>query len=228
MDRALWQATFKNPQKSSRLMILTIREILDLIIMVAVLGYLFKDSFITRHAHARDYDPLLEFKSRNTSGLKTAILITAPAVVFHELAHKFAANILGYKASFFAACSSANILDLSALFNLPCTLLVIGVISKILNFGFLFFIPGYVSHGAVSSPLHASIIAFAGPLLNLILWLIPMYLLKNKAFMKKYHKHTNVLLLTSKINMFLFFFNMIPIPPFDGFQIFYGLFQYLA
>ncbi|HIH49009.1 TPA: hypothetical protein HA296_05395, partial [Candidatus Woesearchaeota archaeon] len=32
-------------------------------------------------------------------------------------------------------------------------------------------------------------------------------------------------LITQKVNLFLFIFNMLPIPPFDGFTVFSGLYH---
>ena len=45
---------------------------------------------------------------------------------------------------------------------------------------------------------------------------------KNNLFPKKFNP---ALLLTSRINMFLFIFNMLPIPGFDGSKVFTGLIQ---
>ena len=94
---------------------------------------------------------------------------------------------------------------------------------KLLNFGFIFFVPGYVTHAAAASPLTDAAIAFAGPLLNLILWIGAFILLKTSAVKGKW---LIVLEYTKSINMFLFFFNMIPLGPFDGAHVFQGLFEY--
>jgi Zn-dependent protease len=65
-------------------------------------------------------------------------------------------------------------------------------------------------------------VAFSGPLLNLILWLIGMYLIKHSLVNRKYYPTIGVM---AKLNMYFFIFNMIPLPGFDGFSVFAGLLQ---
>ena len=81
----------------------------------------------------------------------------------------------------------------------------------------MFFVPGFVSIGGYGTHLQYAITALAGPLLNLALWLGASYWLKIKRYRKKYYL---LLLLTKRINMFLFIFNMLPIPGFDGYKVF--------
>ncbi len=189
----------------------TINELIDLLVMTFAVGFIFKDSF--PRPQPRSYDPVEELR-RAARGIPEydtlwfAILIAAPAVVFHELAHKFVALSIGIAATFHAAY----------------TWLVIGMLLKMLNFGFIFFVPGYVSYpAAAATNIQAAIIAVAGPLTNLVLfgaaWLFLKYgRIKNK-------NHLLALHLTKNINLFLFIFNMIPIPPFDGFGFFYNLYK---
>jgi Zn-dependent protease len=69
--------------------------------------------------------------------------------------------------------------------------------------------------------LESAIVSISGPIVNLALWLIPLFIIKKI----KNRKYIEILGYTSKINMFLFIFNMLPIPGFDGFHFFRSLFQ---
>ena len=98
---------------------------------------------------------------------------------------------------------------------------MIGVVLRLLQFPFIFFIPGYVSIPSLqAAPEASAIIAFAGPATNLLIWLGTDYLYKNKKIPKK---HEKLAFLTKEINKFLFIFNMIPIPGFDGSHVLSGL-----
>jgi Zn-dependent protease len=92
---------------------------------------------------------------------------------------------------------------------------------KILNFGFIFFIPAFVETIGNVTVLQHTLIAVAGPLVNLTLFLTAIIILKTHK--KLSLKMVNFLTLTKNINIFLFVFNMIPIPGFDGFSVFRGL-----
>ena len=120
-----------------------------------------------------------------------------------EFGHKFVAMAFGVAATFHAAY-----LWLAA-----------GVALKLFGSPFIFFVPAFVSHMSVG-PLQDTLIALSGPLVNLVLWLGALLLQKKELLNKKY---SNGLLLTAKINMLLFIFNMLPIPGFDGFHFFSGL-----
>lgn len=215
----------------------SIQEILDIVIMSLALGFIFKDVFMPGRRTVLDrdnYDPLERYrvkkhsqhtaakrtgKSRsisdyisgiNKSGFIFAMVIAAPAVILHEFGHKLIAMSMGFTAEF----------------NAAYFWLGLGVLLKLLNFGFIFFVPAYVSiGGGAITPIQYSAIAFAGPAVNLVLFLVPFLLLKNAQFRKKFKKYISILSLTSKINLFLFIFNMLPLPMFDGFKVFSGLIQ---
>ncbi len=187
----------------------TLSEIFDAVFMSLGVGFIFKD-IISQNLPRMNHDPLkVHPLGFDWSGFMMTVAITAPAVVVHELAHKLVALIFGLTATFHAAY----------------TWLAIGIILKLLNFPFVFFVPGYVSIGGNFSPLTHSIVAFAGPFLNLVLWLGCYALYKFRIVKKK--KYLPLLILTSKINMFLFIFNMLPIPFFDGFAVYKGIFNTL-
>ena len=200
-------------------MFFSISELFDVIIMCLALGFIFKD-FFRSHAHRQiasktEYDPIAHFKGikklGDFSGFKMAIIVTAPAIIFHELGHKIIAMSYGLHATFHAAY----------------TWLGLGILLKILNFGFIFFVPAYVSIMGKATYLEHSIIAFAGPAVNLILFSLCWYLLRQKSFIKKHKKWISVVALTKKINLFLFVFNMLPIPMFDGFSVYEGIIRIL-
>ena len=174
--------------------------------MTFAIGFIFSDIFPRR---AEGYDPLAQqrFSFVDWEALKWGAMAAAPGVVLHELAHKFLALSFGLQATFHAAYFW----------------LIIGVALKLARFPFIFFVPGYVSYLSIGTPMQHALIALAGPATNLALWLGSWYLLKQGG--KKFRKYTALLYLNKQINMFLFIFNMIPIPPFDGGQVFSSLMQ---
>lgn len=178
-------------------MIFTFRELLDVIIMTLAVGYIFMDVF-------RRYP--IGFDKR---AFWFACLVTAPALILHELAHKFLAISFGLQAEFHAAYFW----------------LMIGVILKLLHFSFIFFVPAYVSIGGMTVlPYQSALIAFSGPFFNFLLFVIAWALLQQK---RMKHKTFLFLYITKQINLFLFVFNMLPIPFFDGMKVYEGLFQTL-
>jgi len=189
-------------------MLFTFSELLDIVVMSLALGFIFKDIFKKKILVAKDYDPIKAYTSfTSSSGYENfifAILVTAPAVILHEFGHKFVAISFGATATFQAAY----------------LFLGIGILLKLMNVGFVFFVPAYIAWaGRVTAP-QASMIAFAGPLVNLVIWLGAAAWLK---YGKVDKKHLQFLVLTKKINMFLFIFNMIPIPGFDGYHVLINL-----
>jgi Zn-dependent protease len=183
------------------------RELIDLVIMTAALGFIFKDIF---KKPSEPYEPLTYYKKRfDFESFKFAIMVTAPAIILHELAHKFVALAYG----------------LAAVFHAHYFFLGVGILLKLLNFGFIFFIPGYVMYSTLATNFQTAAIAIAGPLVNLLLWLGSAFMLKQKNIKKKY---IPLLFLTKRINMFLFIFNMLPIQPFDGGHFFHALIQALT
>jgi Zn-dependent protease len=84
----------------------------------------------------------------------------------------------------------------------------------------MFFVGGYVTINGILTPLQSALISVAGPLTNLILYLIAISMIKFKLIDRK-HFHT--LEIVSRINLFLFAFNLIPLPGFDGYNFFSSL-----
>jgi len=198
-------------------MIITLPEILDMIIMTAFIGFIFKD-FLRPAANYHYQDPLQRLQHSISSrgmldGFWFAALVTAPAIILHEFGHKIVAMLFGMVAFFKAAYMWLGL----------------GVLLKLMNFGFIFFVPAYVTWGCptrecmaglAANPWIGSAIAFAGPGVNLLLWLASMLVVKKNLIKRRY---LPAAILIGRINMFLFIFNMLPIPPFDGFHVFSGI-----
>ncbi len=195
--------------------IITPMEILDLIIMTAGIGFIFKDVFGFNPRIKKNMDVLDYYRrpveKRKWDNLWFAIAVAAPAVVLHEMGHKFFAISNGIDATFHA----------------HYLFLALGLLLKLANFGFIFFVPGYVSYSAVNvRHLTRALISFSGPLMNLLLFLACLLVMK---YAKNLTARTMKLLYLSKqINIFLFVFNMIPIPPFDGFHVVSNLYYAIA
>jgi len=191
-------------------------ELFDMVVITAVLGYIFKDYIKIRHHSKYEDDPVKFYKQKiMTSNFKIAALVTAPAIIFHELGHKFMAIAFGMVAQLHAAY----------------TFLGLGLLLKILNFGFIFFVPAYVSWGCPDmgcvvllqqNPWIYSLVAFAGPFVNGLIWLICYFVIKYSMVKPKY---LPIIGLTKRINGFLFIFNLLPIPMFDGWHVYSGLWE---
>jgi len=179
---------------------ITLHEIFDILLMTFVIGFIFSSFIRPKPRDILDY-----YKSNMWNDIKYGIIIAAPAVVLHELSHKFMAMSFGATATLHA----------------PYSMYAIVILMKLVNFPLMFFVGGYVSHTALPA-LQSSFVALAGPLINLLIWLVILLLVKTSSVNKKYY---NILVPAAKLNMFLFIFNMIPIPGFDGFGFLQGLFQ---
>lgn len=177
---------------------ISVGEFLDLIIMTGALGYIFMDTF-----KSPNKDPFHISKGFNWSDFWYSVTVVAPSIILHEMAHKFSALLLGMEATFHAAYQW----------------LMLGVVLKLLNFGFIFFVPGYVSIMGRGSHWEFALIAFMGPLVHLVLWL------GSKQYLRSNPKNARIWVLVMEINKFLFILNMLPIPGFDGFSVYKHLFQ---
>lgn len=203
--------------------IISFMEIVDLLIMTLAIGFIFKDIFSPKLAVSANYDPLKQYMG--PTGMQKflfAASVTAPAIIFHELGHKIVSMAYGLQGTFHAAYGWLGF----------------GVVLKLIGSPFLFFVPAYVSiceipgTGMASTacletlsqrPLVMAAIAFAGPAVNCLLWVGSWYVLKYHSN-KLSPKWKLGLHFTKFINMFLFFFNMIPLGMFDGAKVFKGLF----
>jgi Zn-dependent protease len=180
-------------------MLISFVEVLYLIILIIAVGYIFSDIF--RKPGKEDILERYKKKYFNWNGIKYAALIAAPGIVLHELAHKFVAIGFGLGAQFF----------------IWPTGIIIGIVLKLLNVGFILLAPGYVAIAGASA-FQSAIISFAGPAVNGLVWLTCFLILKYKKKIKR--EFAMGLFFMGQINKWLFIFNMLPIPPLDGFAVF--------
>mgnify|MGYP000341222736 CR=1 FL=1 len=187
---------------------ITIKEILDVLIMTGFLGYLFMDFVRTRDTSIVDMidrgvsiDNVKHKVWWNDFLYSSAVL--APAVILHEMAHKFVAIYFGLDATFMAFYAD------------PFTLMlgIVAVLMKVFNTGFFFIVPGFVQISGGVTPFEMLLIAVAGPVVHGLFWLGSLYALKKTRLT---NQQAHFLILVKKINGLLFIFNLLPIPGFDG------------
>ncbi len=184
--------------------IITSGEIIDIVIMIAAVGFILMGFFKSAVNFYKSRIPKPGF---DWESFKFSIIVTAPAVLLHELAHKFVAIAFGIDAVFHAAY----------------TFLGIGMVLKMMNVGFIFFVPGYVSISQGASHLQTALIAGAGPFTNLAIALLAIGMMKFQKDMSR--RARAIWQMTKIINLFLFVFNMLPFWIFDGNKFFSGLYH---
>ena len=138
-------------------MLISISEILGLIITSLVIGFIFMDNFPRKLA-----------KKFNIKRLLYAALVVSPGIILHELMHKFVAIFFGLTATF-------------KIFTLG---IVIALVLKLIHSPFLLIAPGYVEIGEATTNLQIFFISFAGPFINLVLFLTALFMLKRKGLKK--------------------------------------------
>jgi Zn-dependent protease len=174
-------------------MLFTLSELLDVILMTLGVGYIFMDLFKVPRVTLFDW-----------RAFGRSCLVTAPAIILHELGHKFVAVAFGADATFHAAYA----------------FLALGLILKLFKSPIIFLVPAYVSFSATLTSGESALVAFAGPAINGVLYLSSLFALKQhltprgRAFW----------LMTRKLNGMLFIFNLLPLPGFDGFHLFRAVF----
>jgi Zn-dependent protease len=94
---------------------------------------------------------------------------------------------------------------------------------KMINFPLVFFVGGLVIHSPLPA-LPSAIVAVSGPLMNFIIWAFLTIGMKKKLIKHKYYIFAIPL---ARISLFLAIFNMIPLPGFDGFEVFAYIFKLL-
>ncbi|MFT4309136.1 MAG: hypothetical protein ACMXYL_01465 [Candidatus Woesearchaeota archaeon] len=188
----------------------TIAEIVDMAIMAVAIGFIFKDIplfNVIRTSYSGI--PL----AKGPSNFLLAIYSIVPGIILHELFHKFSAIYYGAEAVFVA----------------NYTFLLIGIAIKLLKFPFILIAPAYVAITAANGLAghERALIGFAGPFANLLLYIAAFIIVKYdfKIFRKiKDNPYGYTILVgTRYINGFLFLFNMLPIPGFDGYHVMRGL-----
>ncbi|MFH1073429.1 MAG: M50 family metallopeptidase [Nanoarchaeota archaeon] len=195
-------------------MFITLHEIFDILLMTALIGFIFKDAFPVPRKKRQILDIDYNYKPGfNWEGFRMACYSVGPAIIVHELAHKFAALGYGFSATFHAFYANSTTFLLGAL----------AIVAKLLNWGFIFFVPGFVSVQGSGTALTHAIIAFAGPAVHLIFWIGSLLILRAHKKLKR--NWTLGLTITKKVNMFLFILNMLPIPGIDGWQVYTAIYH---
>ncbi len=193
--------------------LITLIEIWRIIVMTFGVGFIFS-FYVERKREPKDI--IEQYKSGymskfnfNKDNILFAAAIAAPGIILHELAHKFVAMSFGLQATFYAAY----------------LFLAFAIVLMIAGFPLVFFVPGYVSISGAGTYLQYSLIAFAGPLFNFVMFGISWLVLKNSKKFKLSRNAAYAWALSKKINLFLFIFNLLPIPGFDGWSVYYNLFK---
>lgn len=183
---------------------ITLVEVRDMIAMTLAVGFIFMHLF----RKPQSDDPVENLRNQKAwhSQLLFSMALVAPPLILHELGHKFLAMSMGFSATFKAAYFWLGL----------------GVLLKLVSFPFLIIVPAFVSIIGQATPLQNSLIAFAGPGVNLALWVLSMLVLKLASLKRGAQVFWSYFKI---INLFLFVFNMLPIPGFDGFQVYLGLWQ---
>ncbi len=169
----------------------SINELFDMVLMTLVSGYIFMDYFRS------PTEVMPSFYQK----LKYSVLLISVPILLHELGHKMVATMMG----------------LTAVFHAAYNWLVLGVIIKLVGFPFLIMVPAYVSITGTASPYAYGLTAFAGPGVNGVLYIIAYFVLRKKNLSERAFTFWRY---SKFINGFLFVFNLLPIPGFDGFQFY--------
>lgn len=153
------------------------------------------------------------------------IFILIISVIIHEMAHGYAANWLGDPTARLQGRLSANpLVHLDPMMSviLPGILLVTG--SPIL-FGAAKPVP-YNPYNFTNQKWGEAIVAFAGPLANFAIAGIFAVLIRLSEVLSLSESFITLAFSVIMLNIFLAFFNLVPIPPLDGSKILPRLLPY--
>jgi Zn-dependent protease len=187
-------------------MVISLEEIGAIIVMSLAVGYIFSGIFKRRDVY---HDPIIHYSRPSfIEDLKYGVILAAPAVVLHELAHKFVAMAFGATATVHA----------------PIGMYIFVILLRLINFPIIFFVGGYVEVAGRLLAWQYALISLAGPLTNIIIYVILILAIKYKLVNRKHH---DLMSKAAKLNLFLAAFNMIPFPGFDGYNFFRALLSYI-
>lgn len=146
------------------------------------------------------------------------IIILIISVVIHEVAHGYAANWLGDPTARLQGRLSANpLVHLDPLMSVIIPGLLIMSHSPLL-FGAAKPVP-YNPYNLTNQKWGEAIVAAAGPIANIILALIFAVIVRNAEILSLSTAFIDLSVNVIMLNLFLAFFNLIPIPPLDGSKI---------
>lgn len=175
-------------------------EIFQAVVMSLIVGWIFMD--ILGGKRVVSPEEYMRGKVKK-SKFWFAVALVAPAIILHELGHKFVAMAFGLDATFQAAW----------------IWLGIGIIMKMFG-GFIFLVPAFVKIVGTAPHWVFGVTALAGPAVNFALFGLSKFMLwfrttQHKSIKVNEHRFWTIF---ARINLFLGAFNLIPIPPFDGGQ----------
>ena len=146
------------------------------------------------------------------------IVILILSVVIHEMAHGYAANWLGDPTARLAGRLSANpLVHLDPMMSIILPGILIATGSPIL-FGAAKPVP-YNPYNLRNQKWGEAIVAVAGPLANVGIALLFAVLVRLSGVMNLSEAFVSLSIQIIMLNLFLAFFNLVPIPPLDGSKI---------
>lgn len=146
------------------------------------------------------------------------IFILIISVILHEMAHGYAANWLGDPTARLAGRLTANpLVHLDPMMSvfLPALLLLTG--SPIL-FGAAKPVP-YNPYNFTNQKWGEAIVAFAGPAANIAIAIVFALIVRSYDVLNLSASFVQLAVMVITLNIFLAFFNLVPIPPLDGSKI---------
>lgn len=133
------------------------------------------------------------------------LVATGTGFIIHELAHKFTAIYYGCKARFFMW---------------PSGLFFAVILSLATGGSFVFAAPGAVYiWGKHTSRRENGIISLAGPLSNLLIAIVFLGLVIGLVGVVTNKFVLSLLYTVMNVNLFLGLFNLLPVPPLDGYKV---------
>ncbi len=153
-----------------------------------------------------------------------SIAILIMSVVVHEVSHGYAALALGDRTALLAGRLTLNPikhLDPMGSFIVP----IVTYLSTKTMFGWAKPVP-YNPYNLSDRQWGEAKVALAGPLSNFILALVFAALLRSFAPLWQSLGVSNIFYMIIVINVFLGFFNLVPIPPLDGSKLLFSLLPY--
>jgi Zn-dependent protease len=146
------------------------------------------------------------------------IIVLILSVIIHEVAHGYAANWLGDPTARLAGRLSANpLVHIDPMMSVILPGILIATGSPIL-FGAAKPVP-YNPYNLTNQKWGEAIVAAAGPFANIILAVIFAGLIRAAGILHLSDTFVTFAIQIIMLNIFLAFFNLVPIPPLDGSKI---------
>jgi Zn-dependent protease len=152
---------------------------------------------------------LLLFSNFNIKVVPYVALAVLTAFVFHELAHRQVAKKYGYVAFY-------KRWDTGIMIALLLGILGKAVFGKAIVFAALGAVYIYAPYQYWEDKEAEGRISFSGPLTNIVIGIVAVLILKTMSLPLV---ATFALYYTAAVNFWLAFFNLLPIPPLDGYKV---------